>query len=61
MDMVEETWRIVQPLIDRPCNLESYPKGLQGPESASHLTQGYGGWRKPWMAVDEPYGPIGAG
>ena len=61
MDMVEETWRIVQPLIDRPCNLESYPKGSWGPESASHLTQGYGGWRKPWMPVEEPYGPIGAG
>jgi glucose-6-phosphate 1-dehydrogenase len=46
---VEETWRIVQPLIDRPCGLETYPKGSWGPESAATLTAGYGGWREPWL------------
>jgi glucose-6-phosphate 1-dehydrogenase len=61
MDMVEESWRIVQPLLDKPCALEPYEKGSWGPESASHLTQGYGGWRRPWVPEDEPYGPIGAG
>jgi glucose-6-phosphate 1-dehydrogenase len=49
MDMVEETWRIVQPLIDKPCPIEPYPDGSWGPEGASQLTAGYGGWRKPWL------------
>ena len=51
-DMVEECWRIVQPLIDKPCELEVYEPGGWGPESASNLTHGYGGWRKPWLAAD---------
>jgi glucose-6-phosphate 1-dehydrogenase len=62
MDMVEETWRIVQPLIDKPCEVEPYSKGGWGPESATHLTAGYGGWRRPWMPDgDQPYGAVGAG
>jgi glucose-6-phosphate 1-dehydrogenase len=56
-DMVEECWRIVQPLLDDPCKLETYKPGGWGPESAAHLTTGYGGWRKPWLP--EPYGPVG--
>ena len=51
-DMVEECWRIVQPLIDKPCELEVYEPGGWGPESASNLTHGYGGWRKPWLPAD---------
>lgn len=48
-DTVEETWRIVQPLIDEPCPLEIYERGGWGPEGASNLLHGYGGWRKPWL------------
>ncbi len=48
-DSVEETWRIVQPLIDKPCELETYAPGSWGPEGATHLTAGYGGWRRPWL------------
>jgi glucose-6-phosphate 1-dehydrogenase len=48
-DSVEETWRIVEPLIDRPCEIEPYAPGSWGPESAAELTTGYGGWRKPWL------------
>jgi glucose-6-phosphate 1-dehydrogenase len=48
-DAVEETWRIVQPLIDKPCELETYPQGSWGPEGAFDLLHGYGGWRKPWL------------
>ena len=58
MDGVEETWRIVQPLIDKPCAIETYPKGGWGPESATDLTAGYGGWRKPWLPSEDPFGPI---
>jgi glucose-6-phosphate 1-dehydrogenase len=59
-DAVEETWRIVQPLIDEPCDLEVYPRGSWGPEGASNLLHGYGGWRKPWMP-EAPLETVGAG
>jgi glucose-6-phosphate 1-dehydrogenase len=59
-DMVLETWRIVQPLIDKPCDLETYPKGSWGPEGASNLLHGYGGWRRPWLP-DKPPQTVGAG
>jgi glucose-6-phosphate 1-dehydrogenase len=48
-DSVIETWRIVQPLLDNPCQLEPYRPGTWGPEGASNLLHGYGGWRRPWL------------
>jgi glucose-6-phosphate 1-dehydrogenase len=51
-DSVLETWRIVQPLLDNPCELETYRPGTWGPEGASNLMHGYGGWRKPWLPDD---------
>ena len=49
-DMVEESWRIVQPLLDKPRKLETYePKAAGGRRAPSHLTTGYGGWREPWL------------
>jgi glucose-6-phosphate 1-dehydrogenase len=59
-DMVEETWRIVQPLIEEPCELETYAPGSWGPEGASNLLHGYGGWRRPWLP-EEPLETVGAG
>ncbi len=59
-DMVIETWRIVQPLIDNPCALEPYRKGSWGPEGASNLLHGYGGWRRPWVP-ESPFDAVGAG
>jgi glucose-6-phosphate 1-dehydrogenase len=53
-DMVEETWRIVQPLIDDPPQVEPYKPGHWGPEGATHLTTGYGGWRRPWLSGEDP-------
>jgi glucose-6-phosphate 1-dehydrogenase len=53
-DSVLETWRIVQPLLDNPCDLESYRVGSWGPEGASNLMHGYGGWRKPWLPERAP-------
>jgi glucose-6-phosphate 1-dehydrogenase len=46
---IEETWRIVQPLLDEPGPLEVYEPGTWGPEAAAHLLTGHGGWRKPWL------------
>jgi glucose-6-phosphate 1-dehydrogenase len=59
-DSVLETWRIVQPLIDKPCVLEPYRKGSWGPEGASNLMHGYGGWRRPWLP-EAPLETVGAG
>jgi glucose-6-phosphate 1-dehydrogenase len=53
-DSVIETWRIVEPLIDDPCSLEPYRQGSWGPEGASNLLHGYGGWRKPWLPEKAP-------
>jgi glucose-6-phosphate 1-dehydrogenase len=53
-DSVLETWRIVQPLLDKPCDLETYRVGSWGPEGASNLMHGYGGWRKPWLPEKAP-------
>jgi glucose-6-phosphate 1-dehydrogenase len=48
-DAVEETWRVVQPLIDSPAPVEVYEPGTWGPASADELTRDYGGWRDPWL------------
>jgi glucose-6-phosphate 1-dehydrogenase len=48
-DSIEETWRIVQPLLDDPPAAEPYARGTWGPDSASTLATGHGGWRKPWL------------
>jgi glucose-6-phosphate 1-dehydrogenase len=48
-DSIDQTWRIVQPLLDDPPPVESYDPGTWGPESAAHLLTGYGAWRKPWL------------
>jgi glucose-6-phosphate 1-dehydrogenase len=46
---IEQTWRIVQPLLDDPPPIQPYAPGTWGPEAASHLLTGHGGWRKPWL------------
>jgi glucose-6-phosphate 1-dehydrogenase len=48
-DAVEETWRVVQPLIDAPSPVEVYEPGTWGPASADALTRDHGGWRSPWL------------
>ena len=48
-DALEETWRVVQPLIDSPAKVEVYEPGTWGPASAAELTRDYGGWRDPWL------------
>jgi glucose-6-phosphate 1-dehydrogenase len=49
-DMVEETWRIMQPLLDSPTELHTYEPGSWGPAEGAKLAAGYGGWRGPWVA-----------
>jgi glucose-6-phosphate 1-dehydrogenase len=51
-DAVEETWRVVQPLIDAPTPVEVYEPGTWGPASADDLVRDFGGWRSPWLPGD---------
>jgi glucose-6-phosphate 1-dehydrogenase len=47
-DSVEETWRIVQPLLESPPALETYKPGSWGPTRADTLLSGHALWRQPW-------------
>jgi glucose-6-phosphate 1-dehydrogenase len=47
-DGVEETWRIMQPLLDAPPPVHPYAPGSWGPAEADKLVAGYG-WRGPWI------------
>jgi hypothetical protein len=53
---VEETWRVVQPLLDQPPPLHVYPKGSWGPPEAARLVRAYPDWHEPWL----PANPDGA-
>jgi glucose-6-phosphate 1-dehydrogenase len=48
-DAVEETWRVVQPLLDSPPPVDVYEPGTWGPAAAAELVRGHGGWRDPWL------------
>jgi glucose-6-phosphate 1-dehydrogenase len=49
-DSVEETWRVLQPLLDAGSSQpDPYAKGSWGPASADKLVAHYGGWHGPWV------------
>jgi glucose-6-phosphate 1-dehydrogenase len=48
-DMVEETWRVIQPLLDSPPPVHSYAPGTWGPREANELIAGHGTWHEPWV------------
>ncbi len=48
-DAVEETWRIVQPLLDDPGPVHPYQPGTWGPKEADNLTRGICQWFEPWL------------
>jgi glucose-6-phosphate 1-dehydrogenase len=48
-DTVEETWRIVQPLLEEPGPVHSYEPGTWGPKQANDLTRGLCQWYEPWL------------
>ena len=49
-DSVEETWRIMMPLLEHPPPVHSYAPGSWGPKEADELLRGIGAWRGPWVA-----------
>jgi len=48
-DGVEETWRIMSPLLAAPPPVHTYPQGSWGPPAADELVAGVGGWHGPWI------------
>jgi glucose-6-phosphate 1-dehydrogenase len=49
-DAVEETWRVMQPLLDAPPAVLAYAPGSWGPKKADELLAGHGRWHDPWIA-----------
>ncbi len=48
-DSVEESWRILQPLLDSPPPTHSYEPGTWGPSQADRVLAGFGHWHEPWL------------
>ncbi len=48
-DTIEETWRIVEPLLDDPGPAHPYEPGTWGPKEADDLTRGISSWLEPWL------------
>jgi glucose-6-phosphate 1-dehydrogenase len=48
-DGVEETWRVMQPLLDAPPPVHTYAPGTWGPEASDDLVRGFGRWHTPWI------------
>ena len=48
-DGVEQTWRIMQPLLDAPPPVHVYAPGSWGPAEADELVKGHSRWHEPWL------------
>ncbi len=49
-DGIEQTWRIMQPLLDAPPPVHVYQPGSWGPsDAADKLLAGHGRWHEPWV------------
>jgi len=48
-DGVEQTWRIMQPLLDAPPPVHVYAPGSWGPAEADGLVKGHSRWHEPWL------------
>jgi glucose-6-phosphate 1-dehydrogenase len=49
-DSVEETWRLMTPLIEQPPPVHPYAPGSWGPTEAKQLIAGFERWFGPWVA-----------
>jgi glucose-6-phosphate 1-dehydrogenase len=49
-DNVEQTWRIMGPLLSKPPKVHPYKPATWGPKAAEKLVADYGGWHGPWIA-----------
>jgi glucose-6-phosphate 1-dehydrogenase len=48
-DSVEQSWRILEPLLDSPPPVHPYKPGTWGPKEAEDLVAGHGTWHEPWL------------
>ncbi|MFN2612169.1 MAG: glucose-6-phosphate dehydrogenase [Solirubrobacterales bacterium] len=48
-EAVEETWRIVQPLLEKPPPVKSYRRGSWGPSECEGITRRVCEWELPWL------------
>ena len=55
-DAVEETWRVLQPLVDHPPSPAPYWRGSWGPPGADALLRGHPPWQEPWLPVQQDGG-----
>jgi glucose-6-phosphate 1-dehydrogenase len=52
-DSIEESWRVVEPLLDDPPPVETYARGSWGPPEAAKLLRGVCDWYEPWRPDPE--------
>jgi glucose-6-phosphate 1-dehydrogenase len=50
-EAVEETWRVLQPLVEHPHTPAPYQRGSWGPPEADALVRGHPRWQLPWLPV----------
>jgi glucose-6-phosphate 1-dehydrogenase len=48
-ESVEQTWRIITPLLESPGPVHPYAPGTWGPDAAQELPRGFGSWQEPWL------------
>lgn len=52
-DMVEESWRIVEPILDSRRKVQVYEPGTWGPQGSEDLVRGVCQWYDPWRPEDD--------
>ena len=48
-DSIEESWRVLQPILDNRPPVQIYPQRTWGPDAANQLIRSFGGWHEPWL------------
>jgi glucose-6-phosphate 1-dehydrogenase len=48
-DLVEQSWRVMGPLLEHPPPVHTYAKGSWGPAEADQVVAGYDSWHEPWV------------
>jgi glucose-6-phosphate 1-dehydrogenase len=48
-DAIEETWRIVAPLVASDTTPIPYTQGTNGPSEAAAILNGFSNWQQPWL------------
>jgi glucose-6-phosphate 1-dehydrogenase len=48
-DAVEESWRVMQPLLDSPGPVHPYAEGSWGLLTAGEIVAGTDAWQEPWV------------